>query len=111
MASTPAGSAASQNPALAAAVGQGNYPMHGSPMPPQGPQVQASAMSHGSPAPPPSTSSIPQSSQQQQLMSAGNPGGILLSANVLINGQKVPSKIGLTKDEGILHRFYVIALI
>lgn len=44
-------SAASQNPALAAAVAQG-YPSHGSPMPPQGPATHPQAVSHGSPAPP-----------------------------------------------------------
>ncbi|XP_070174621.1 SWI/SNF complex subunit SMARCC2-like isoform X2 [Littorina saxatilis] len=60
------GSAASQNPALAAAVsGQGSYAMHGSPLPPQGPQVQATAVSQGSPAPPTApvtpTSSAPSS--------------------------------------------------
>ncbi|KAK7485068.1 hypothetical protein BaRGS_00023707, partial [Batillaria attramentaria] len=62
--SAPSGSAASQNPALAAAVGQGSYPMHGSPMPPQGPQVQATTMSQGSPAPPPS--SAPPTAQSTQ---------------------------------------------
>lgn len=36
----PASSASAQNPALAAAVSQNSsYAMHGSPMPPQGPQV------------------------------------------------------------------------
>ncbi|PVD36056.1 hypothetical protein C0Q70_03026 [Pomacea canaliculata] len=76
-----AGSAASQNPALAAAVGQGGYPMHGSPMPPQGPQVQASTMSQGSPAPPTpaATSSTVQTTQSlhQAPLSIGStgPGG------------------------------------
>ncbi|XP_071101457.1 SWI/SNF complex subunit SMARCC2-like isoform X3 [Haliotis cracherodii] len=55
--STSGANAAVQNPTLAAAVGQGNYPMHGSPMPPQGPQVQqAHQVSSGSPAPPQSSS-------------------------------------------------------
>ncbi|XP_052824870.1 SWI/SNF complex subunit SMARCC1 isoform X2 [Octopus bimaculoides] len=50
-------SSASQNPALAAAVGP-NYPLHGSPMPPQGPQVHQH-VPHGSPAPPNPTSQTP----------------------------------------------------
>ncbi|XP_076437113.1 SWI/SNF complex subunit SMARCC2-like isoform X1 [Babylonia areolata] len=53
------GSAASQNPALAAAVSQGGYAMHGSPLPPQGPQVQATAINQGSPAPPPAPAPAP----------------------------------------------------
>ncbi|KAL8618460.1 hypothetical protein ACOMHN_049877 [Nucella lapillus] len=56
------GSVTSQNPALAAAVSQGSYAMHGSPLPPQGPQVQATAISQGSPAPPPASTTTPTSS-------------------------------------------------
>ena len=78
--STPTGSAASQNPALAAAVSQGTYAMHGSPLPPQGPQVQATPISQGSPAPPPAsvtpTSSTPSSQTPQQPPTpAGSTGG------------------------------------
>lgn len=50
-------SSSSQNPALAATVGP-NYPLHGSPMPPQGPQVHQH-VPHGSPAPPTPTSQTP----------------------------------------------------
>ncbi|XP_059175655.1 SWI/SNF complex subunit SMARCC1-like isoform X2 [Physella acuta] len=61
--STPSSSGAPpsvHNPALAAAVSHGSgYVMHGSPMPPQGPQVQATQVSQGSPAATPVLSSTP----------------------------------------------------
>nr|KAI8726106.1 SWI/SNF complex subunit SMARCC2-like [Biomphalaria glabrata] len=56
---TSGNSASVQNPALAAAVSQGsNYAMHGSPLSPQGPQVQASQVTQGSPTSSTSTCTI-----------------------------------------------------
>lgn len=102
-----AGSAASQNPALAAAVGQGGYPMHGSPMPPQGPQVQASTMSQGSPAPPTpaATSSTVQTTQSlhQAPLSIGSTGGLALCSGAKDCSSSPPNQVsgeGMETGEG-----------
>ncbi|XP_046577111.1 SWI/SNF complex subunit SMARCC2-like [Haliotis rubra] len=108
--------AAVQNPTLAAAVGQGNYPMHGSPMPPQGPQVQqAHQVSSGSPAPPQS-SSQPATPQQltptpPQTQSPHPQGPQASAAASASTPESAPRTVPLPADDGassaatLLHPF------
>ena len=100
------GTAASQNPALAAAVSQGSYAMHGSPLPPQGPQVQATAISQGSPAPPPASATPTSSTPALQAPPTSGPtGGVDMSGSSKATPSPSPSpsqgeKGGKTSEGG-----------
>ncbi|KAH9524363.1 SWI SNF, matrix associated, actin dependent regulator of chromatin, sub c, member 2 [Bulinus truncatus] len=94
-----------QNPALAAAVSQNtSYAMHGSPMPPQGPQVQASQVGQGSPTAStpivPSNSAPPLSSVTPS--SAAVPSPTSVSSTSLHSSHPAPSTTPTSSSSGAL---------